>query len=448
MTRSELISSYPEDLVLWDVMQEHLEEAGFLWSLWERSFLAPDFSLDDVVAGEEGRLVAHLEGLVVGGAPVVRGLLLPELKEGADPELAFAAGLALMIGDEAHGRSVVAALAMADKERRRALRRALELSKLSDPTATIAPLFSHPEPSVRATALTVLAHHGVDRGATLARYLEDADPAVRAAALKVARAPSGRSLRSMLERRLLDQDSRVRGAALETCLMLGLAGTFERCKENCEEAMDAPALLQLALLGTAADLELLGGALAHADHRADALWALGFSGRRRAVDLCLDHLDGPPDDARLAAEAICAITGLDLSSSNLALAPDSDDKDEPLPLEEDDLDADLVAAPVDALPLPNPGAVRAWWETNRGRFLPTQRYLGGAPVSVARYRAGLVAGPMRRRHVLALELAIRTGGVFALQTSSWGQAQMTWLRGAQWPEPSRLTAPVQELLRW
>src|SRR3954447_14562074 len=83
----------------WDVYEEHLAEAGFLWSQWVQDSRAPNYTMAEVQAGPEERLIAHLDGLVLGGAAVREKLLQPALAE-EDPELVFAAAWAFLAADD------------------------------------------------------------------------------------------------------------------------------------------------------------------------------------------------------------------------------------------------------------------------------------------------------------------------------------------------------------
>ena len=72
----------PEDLILWDVVEEHLDEAAFLWTQWERGLQSPLYKLHELRDRVEERMLAHLDGLVVGGEAVAQRLLYPALTEG------------------------------------------------------------------------------------------------------------------------------------------------------------------------------------------------------------------------------------------------------------------------------------------------------------------------------------------------------------------------------
>ena len=84
-----------------DIHAEHLDEAEFLWSQWERAQMSLAVSALDVALGVEDRLRAHIDGLTVGGVDAARELLWPALDDGAaEPARVGSAALALM-GDGA-----------------------------------------------------------------------------------------------------------------------------------------------------------------------------------------------------------------------------------------------------------------------------------------------------------------------------------------------------------
>jgi uncharacterized protein (TIGR02270 family) len=170
--------------------------------------------------------------------------------------------------------------------------------------------------------------------------------------------------------------------------------------------------------------------------------ALGFSGWPRAVELCLPHV-ASARHAGIAGDAISAITGLAIEKR--FVREEEPPSEEPVPFEEEDLDADLVPGPERALPLPEPDAVESWWRGERDRFQQSLRYLGGRPVGLRAMLQALANGPMRRRYLVALELAARSQGVFWMETRAWAREQMSAM------DRQRLDAPRPELgmgFRW
>jgi hypothetical protein len=121
------------------------------------------------------------------------------------------------------------------------------------------------------------------------------------------------------------------------------------------------------------------------------------------------------------------IGGFDLNEDEFQLSPvvpEETEEDETLPpLEEDDLDADLTLDGVDDLPEPNREAIAQWWGENCGRLTRNQRYLLGQPCSAEAMLHALEAGSLWRRHGVALELSLRTGGEQHVSTDSFSSRQ-------------------------
>ena len=406
--------------VLWDVMEEHLEEACFLWTQWEAALDAPDYTVGELAAREEQRLAAHLDALVLGGDAVAEELLLPALTRG-EAETAVAAGLALTAADR--GDAVLEALGAVDELTPGALglRRALELCALARVEQGLRGVAGgQGAPLSRALALEALAFHGADVGTLPADLTANEDPAVTRAMLRAARAaavvPAG-----LVQRALEGEDPGLRITALRTGVLRGVEGARQRCSGMASQPGGRGALELEALLGGAAALPLLQAALESPATRLDALWALGFCGTPEAAEQCVDAMaSGDELQAAVAAEALCAITGLDLQAASLVRPPE--------PAEEsDDVEGGftLAMSPEAYLPRPDAEGVAAWWAARRVELPPGERRIFGRPVGLAGLAGALSAGTMWRRHGLAMELSTRGEGHAQLrvQTRTWCAVQ-------------------------
>ena len=140
--------------ILWDIYEEHLSEAAWLWGEWEQSLDSPLYSIADVAIGPEERLLAHLDGLVLGGAPVAQKLLLPALASEDLGEVAAAAWALAQAEDADHQDAVVEALAAAPPPVQAAIGRALWLSPAAD-ISRLLPLWNDGSPALRALILDV-----------------------------------------------------------------------------------------------------------------------------------------------------------------------------------------------------------------------------------------------------------------------------------------------------
>jgi uncharacterized protein (TIGR02270 family) len=240
----------------------------------------------------------------------------------------------------------------------------------------------------------------------------------------------------LLERHVRADDPAVASAAIRPGLCVGMVAAWDACVEAAtgpDPGVDD--LIALATLGGAAEHAAVERALQLPAARRAALFALGFSGRRRAAELCLEIMDDDdPAVARVAGEAFAAITGLAIEGAYTRREPDDEDLD-------DDEPAVARATPAEKrLPLPDGRAIRAWWSSAAPRFEPGQRYLGGAPISAEALVAAIAGGPMRRRPGQALELAVRTRGACFLDTTDWVSRQRAAVAGWTVPPIGDFTA--------
>ncbi|WP_434349032.1 TIGR02270 family protein [Myxococcus virescens] len=424
-----------------DVIEEHFSEAAFLYSQWERALRGTNYNLEETAQLEE-RLLAHLDGLVLGGEPVAEALLSPAL-DGGEPGEVFCSVFASIAESPPAALEVALALApVAPPEVLASLRRALELSGRTGLDASLVPLLKAPEASVQALALEVLSFRGaVPRGVAL-ELLDQADGRVVAAAMRglgtLERDIGHRELRRLLD----DNRPQVRLAAIETGLLSGIRAAWDACRQEAQGCGEgaSPARVLQAICGDDEDVERLVALMVNDVVRADIVWALGFTGRVAAVEACLELMGHVPSVARLAGEAFSAITGLVLKDT---YAVELEEGDSLPPLEEDDLDADLSSKEEDNLPVPARAAVADWWQRARQDYSRSGRYLGGKPFSGAALLDALARGPMRRRHVHARELALRTQGMHDVQTRAFTARQSAELAGAQRVREHLSTRPLK-----
>ncbi|MCG5052055.1 MAG: hypothetical protein KA712_03755 [Myxococcales bacterium] len=412
--------------VLWPLVEESFDEAEFLWRSWEESLDTHARHLGQVWFWTDDRLQGALEGVRLGGRRALDELLLPAL---ARPESPFRV------------RATVHVLASHATPAWGALGESLR------GTASLGfdierGLQTLTEPRQVSALEAWLAHQGEASRAlrvSLRVFRKQASPPDEVSALAVSHVPAHRRVamaaaqhlppglaKPLLVRGLDDIEGEVANAAVGAGLVHGLPAAWARCCERAAAQSSALFVFLAACLGGPRERRLVEASLGLARTRPFALSALGFLGTRRAADLALELMNEDAQ-ARLAAEAFCAITGLDLAAENAAL-PEPLPPAGPVPFELDDLDADLVPKPDDLLPAPDVARVSAWWAAHRNRFDEHTRYIGGRPLSPTALWDALARGPMRRRHVLAFELAVRTAGACDLQTRAFTSFQRQQLR--------------------
>jgi uncharacterized protein (TIGR02270 family) len=401
--------------ILWNVVEEHLDEAEFLLEQWLGASRSPRFTLVQLQKTVEHRLIAHLDGLAVGGQEVADKLLWPALDKESDapPSRVAAAALALLLEPATSVRDRLIELFRTSDSKiiRAGLRRAFELSERTDLDEPVRlALYATDAPATQAALLEVLAARRVDPGPILGHLLQNSDLDVMVAALHAATAADPGPHQYLVADLLAAKEPRIREAALRTALIWNLASGWTTCIAEARAGGRA-AMLSVATLGGPGELALLTSALRLTEQRSAALFALGFSGWSEAVEACLPFLDDADAKiAKLAAEAVAAITDLPINEKPFALPPAADVGDEQLPPLEEDLSADLTPDPADDLPLVDAAQVRTWWAERKSSYKAGARYLRGKPLSSASAGAALAEASLRRFEPLAFEISVRAGG--------------------------------------
>ncbi|MCH9686574.1 MAG: hypothetical protein K0V04_34395 [Deltaproteobacteria bacterium] len=459
-----------EDEILWDVVEEHLDEAEFLVELWRNARASPAYTLHELRDGPQSRLLAHTDGLVINGPVALDKLAWPDVSRSDDPMRLAAAALAML--DAGDFRPLDASLDDAadepavvhDPDMPQEL---LDLEALpfdedddwddededeDDTTPTDddagqpdeAPpsspraeglglaiaLCEHPGiadelrsrcAKAQGASLRMLllacADRGIDLGSDIQRGLTDSNLRVVEAAVIAAVHGDPKQWLGPVESLLRHPDAPIREAALNTALQWGSAPAWQAALYAYKDPRGAEAMVWLACLGDDTHATAIAGQLDDPDHRHDALWALGFSGRVSAVDACMPWLDDDDDlTRRLAGEAVAAIVGLDPDDEGLwePTVPDTSavgaQGDDPRD-DDDDFEADLGLRPEDELPLPRADAIRARWAELRPGLSPQGRYVLGQPVDETQGPGwALPRLSCRRLDISARELVARSHG--------------------------------------
>lgn len=408
-------------------MQEHLDEAAFFWRQRERALREPDHELADLADGDERRLLAHVDGLCAGGLPVARRLLIPALAEG-EGFVRTAAAYALLTMDASQwGELVMNTLREAPAEERPALGRALALSQAPEVVPLL--LTSIPkveEPGLLVTVLDILRA----RQADLTRLLEllplEGAPEVLAAAIRAARHAPTNVTATLVARGLASTDARCQDASVEVGLAQGHFGAAETCRRWLTQGRAGrTALAATAMSGDRRGVTRLLAEVEAPQRRAEALWALGLSGRSEALEAVLRLAVTEADP--LAAESFRLMTGIPLDTY---LAPADEEEAEEAsssPCEE----ISFLPGPTVPTGRVRPEALQRWWSAEQSRFPPGGRYLWGRRWTPERALDALSEVPVTRRPALAWELAVRSGGTIRVETSTWAWVQLRQLHAAR-----------------
>lgn len=395
----------------WDLVEESLEEAAFLWKRWEAELASPVRNLQEIVSWTQDRLEGALDGV-----RVARDSLLPLMQSAmaTDDAVRLTIGAHLLAaGSAAEARSYLGTLVRdSTGPRLGSLIRGIEVAELDSSFAPVTTALASGGPEQLAALCRLKAFRRSTPGREVAVVFDSGEPSLQVEALRALRHVKDDSAARYVEAGLQSDSPEVRRAAVECGVRQRRASAWDLVRKLVHERNpeSAPYLALLASVGSADDGQLVVAALREPALQRPGLFALGFIGTPEAVEMCLTAMRDP-QLARSAGEAYCAITGANLQRDRLvAPEPEVDD-------------ANLVPAGHDLWPLPDHEAVRAHWEAAKSRFAPGTRHLYGKPVSASELVAAIERGPMLRRPDLINELTIRSGGRYDVEPRAFAHVQ-------------------------
>ncbi len=433
------------DAILWDVVEEHLDEAEFLAETWHVNLDSPAYLREEFEQGPQERLLAHVDGLVVGGEDVRAELLEPALAD-EETERWRAAAVALSLLSHPNVQFAVPlfdALDQRTDEVRHGIIAALSMSSRPDVDVRITDALRRGgEPAHLAALATVGGQRGANPGNLVDGLLQGTDEEARAAAVSML--PFGdRRYLNWVEHSLAASTPALQWAAARAGLIMGSGPAWQHVgRRGLAEEPDAEAMVLLASLADQRIAERIAERAEDEAVRPLALHALGSSGRRVAMETCLKWL-GDEAVGPLAGEAFAAMTGLPLDDDTFwddvedpedqedAAESESEGGAEDLEedLEDEDLDEDLGIGAEEELRIPKPEAILAWWQERQSRFDAKKRYIAGRPADQVAIAHALKVLPMRRHHALAFELLVRSKGTVNLRTRALTFASAQMLAG-------------------
>jgi uncharacterized protein (TIGR02270 family) len=390
----------------WDLVTESFSEAAFVWARWEDAMHSPRHDLEQVVHWVEERLLGALEGVRLGGPRAFEELIVPALAGKRHREATVAAWLASSMG-RAGIEHVVAAMIAAKPERLIALRRGLEHSSGAQWPSIFAQYVTRMPAETQAAVLEAFAFRRWATPPGMDALIDRNAKPVQLASLRLAANVREPWTQPYIDWGAQRSDARLRIEAARAALLRAHPDASSRAGELIRtRSPGIESLLPLVVLARGERLLPLLQSQLQADAGSRAVFdALACIGTIEAADVCARLLDHPVL-ARLAADGLRAITGIDPTPPAGTVAqPDDCPRDELL------------------LPLPLPEQLREQWQQRREHYAPQQRYFGGRAFDPGQLPALLRTAPMRRRHLLAAELTMRTAGLAQIATTTWTRVQ-------------------------
>jgi len=389
--------------IIHDVVEQHAEEAAFLWNLRNASTDEPHYALRHLAALEE-RIEAHLDGLRVAGEAGLSIAWARLDQYGGTGELFVVATLALESRDSTRLERTLQ-FAESVPVSRRGLFGALGWVSRDALRGQVAAWLDDTLSFRRLVGVVACSLHRADLSSRMQQLLAD-DASVRARALRLVGELGSIGVREQIRVALKDDDEGCRFWAAWSAGLLG------------DRTSAIPVLQDYSTGGSVFKWRALDLVVRLMDHDSAIAWirhlgrdpvhlrlvvtGTGILGDPVAVPWLIQKM-GDPALARVAGESVSMITGWDLSEQGLdgnapygfTAGPTDDHADNTVAM---DLDENL--------PWPNPLKIQARWEKEHARFAGGVRHLSGLPCTRETCNDVLRDGYQRQRRAAAYSLAL------------------------------------------
>jgi uncharacterized protein (TIGR02270 family) len=387
-----------------DIVEQHAEEAAFLWLLRDAAVDASHYDLNDLARLDE-RVEAHIDGLRVAGEPGWE-ITLAQLEQHQEAGEVFAAGVLALESQDPAKIDRVVAVAEAAPEATRGLISALGWLRPASLRGLVKSFLDDASPFRRMLGLAACSVHRVDPHSYLARLLTDDAPLVQARALRLAGELGRADLNQELREAVRDPDETCRFWAAWSAGLVGERGpAIPILKPHAEgdgafkwRALD----LVLRIMPQTEAMAWLRGLNSDPRHARLAVTACGILGDPAFVPWLIGRM-AIPDLARAAGESFSMITGVDLAYDDLETEAPEGFEAGPTDNPADD---NVVLDSDEDLPWPDPVLLQQWWQENGARFSAGTRHLLGRPLSPEACQHALTHGFQRQRRAAAFELAL------------------------------------------
>ena len=402
------------------IIDQHAEEAAFLWLLRNNAIDAPHYDLNDL-AKLDDRIEAHLDGLRIAGdygwKVCCENLQLKESGE------VFTAAILALEGQSGEQINEVYHVVEEVPETVNGLVSAFGWVEPQHLQGKVSGLLASEKPFWRKVGIAACAIHRVDPRDFLESAIHDDDIELRARALKAVGELGRVDLNRVLLEQLNHDNHDIRFWAAWSAVLTGnreralnlLRLEIESNSEFCILAMHL-VLPVLDLQSVKNTLKLLA---INKETLRKAIIGAGLSGDPCYIPWLIQHMNDAAL-AKVAGEAFSYLCGVDLAYQDLEGELPNGTQSVPTENADDD---DVAMDPDEDLPCPDPLLVQQWWQENKHRFKPDVRYLYGNPSNETHCEWLLRKGTQRLRYAAALTLALMHKGQVLFEVRACGKRQ-------------------------
>ncbi len=408
------------------ILEQHTEEAAFLWLLRDSAVHEPHYSLSDL-AHLDDRVEAHIDGLRIAGDEGWE-LCKEALAWEEAGEVFTAAVLAFESGVEERIQAVLEA-GSDDHELSRGLISALGWLPFNQTNAYIQDLATAESPALRRIGLASYVAHRQNPGQPLIDALSDDDAMLRARALRAAGELAQKDLLPLIKDHIDEDNKNCRFSAAWTAAILGEASAVPilRSIAESEQSHAENACCMAVRLMHLSDAHVWLQELSkNPNLQRLSVTGYGVIGDPMSIPWLI-RMMAVPDLARVAGESFTMITGVDLAYEDLEGEWPEGFEAGPTESPEDE---DVEMDPDEDLPWPEPELISGWWSKNKGAFRNGTRYLLGQPISHEHLQQVLRNGYQCQRAAAAIELAMMHPGqpLFEVRAPGFRQQQVLGLK--------------------
>lgn len=405
------------------IIDQHAEEASFLWLLRSTAIRAPHYSLTDITE-LDNRIEAHIDGLRIAGDTGWE-ICKKNLAFEESGEVFVATDLALESDDRQRMVDVLN-LVESTPDTLPGLISAFGWVKPKNLGGKVKNLLSAESPLYRKAGIAACAIHRVDPGKYLNEAIESEDLPLKSRALRAAGELKRRDLLPVVREYLSSSSVDCKFWAAWSAALLAKSKPLELLQDFVErhskyqfKALNV-VLRRLDLSESQAWLKKLAR---DPENTRNLIIGSGITGNIAYIPWLIKQM-GDPEHARIAGEAFATMTGVDIASQDLegewpegyVPGPTENPEDEDVDLDDDE-----------DSPMPDAGLIEKWWEGHRHEFYPNQRYLCGKPVSILNCRRVLNSGYQRQRIAAALEISLLGSDEILFETRAPGFRQQSVL---------------------
>lgn len=406
------------------IIDQHAEEAAFLWLLRHNAVYAPHYNLKDL-AKLDNRVEAHIDGLRIAGDYGWEACCNNLEFKGAGE--VFAAGLLALEGNNIDRINKVYQVAEETPETLTGLVSAFGWVEPHLLQGKVSGLLVSKNPLWRQVGIAACAIHRVNPGKHLDQAIQDSDTQLRIRALRAAAELGRADLKQIIIEQVNDQDVTVSLWAAWSAVLLGARGNaLSRLQTSIVEGSDF-SVKAMSVAFRVLDLQavkgLLKGLVQNENRLRDAIIGAGISGDPSYIPWLIKQME-VPKLAKIAGESFSFITGVDIAYEDLEGKLPKDFAPGPTENPEDE---DVAMDADEDFPCPDPLLIGRWRKQRQQDFLPGQRYLSGKPANEPQCQSVLRSGKQRQRQAAALELALMQPATPLFETRDIGKRQQQWL---------------------